>query len=273
MPQRQEQFDFCVLIPCFNNFQGLIKSLNSIHYPAPNYFIVIVDDGSDTPVTIQNVTANFKESANIEIIQFEKNKGITDALNAGLKWIEENLQTKYIARLDCSDICAPQRFYEQVRYLERHPNVGLLGSWCYFKEENTSFSYEYTTPTEYEEIKKVMYSRNVFIHPTVMFRRALLKKVGYYPYEFPHAEDYALFWKMMNEAEAKILDQFLVTCAINSNGISFSNRKQQLISRKKVISAFGKSSFLKFIGHLKVNLLLFMPNKLILNLKSLKSKK
>jgi glycosyltransferase involved in cell wall biosynthesis len=271
MQPHQEQYDFCVLIPCFNNFGGLVESLNSINYPLAKYIALIVDDGSKPSITMQALRANLKQTLKIHIIQLKENRGITHALNTGLKWIEETIKTKYIARLDCSDICAPQRFYEQVSYLENNPRVGLVGSWCYFKEENTSFSYAYTTPTVYEEIKKAMYFRNVFIHPTVMFRTEVLKKVGYYLYNYPHAEDYAFFWKMIFVTEAVVLNQFLMTCALNRKGISFSNRREQLVSRKKVIADFGRNVFLKWAGYTKIKVLMLMPYELILKLKNRKA--
>ena len=141
-------------------------------------------------------------------------------MNSGLKWIEEQVVANYVARLDCGDLCAPDRFFKQMDFMHNHPDVGLLGSWCVFEERTKSFQYQYKTPTSHSQIKRAMHFRNAFIHPTVIFETGLLKKVGYYPTKFDHAEDYALFYQLIKITRSCILNEFLVTCEINNKGIS-----------------------------------------------------
>jgi len=264
---KTKPLDFCLLIPCYNNFEGLILSLNSVVYHIDRFIILIVDDGSETPVTISHVRSAMQNNYSVFILRKKRNDGITAALNDGLKWIEENAPVHYVARLDCGDICHPSRFYKQMDYLQNHPNVGLLGSWCKFENRNLSLHYQYKTPTEHKTIKKSMYFRNVFIHPTVFFKTSLLKEVGYYPNDFLYVEDYALFWKLIKVSPSHILDEFLMTCEINGKGISLKNRKKQLINRGKTIVRYGTNPFLKIIGLLRAYALLLIPSGLSLSLK------
>ena len=155
----------------------------------------------------------------------------------------------------------------QVQYLDDHPETGLVGSWCKFEEKETSLKYSYTTPTDHKAIIKAMYFRNVFIHPTVMFRSSLLKKVGYYPMGFEYAEDYAFFWKLILVSQSFILDKFLVICEINRRGLSFKNRSKQLTARWKVIDNFSNSLPLKIAAFIKLKLLHILPKGLALRLK------
>ena len=55
-----------------------------------------------------------------------------------------------------------------------------------------------------------MHFRNIFIHPTVIFKANLLKKAGYYPTNFLHAEDYAFFWQLIENYHCHILDESLL---------------------------------------------------------------
>lgn len=258
---------FCVLIPCYNDEAGLVAALKSIHYDPAHYLAVVVDDGSREAVSYENVRAQAGDRP-IYLLRLPQNRGITEALNAGLQWITTATRAPYIARLDCNDTCAPDRFYKQVAYLNGHPGTGLLGTWCRFGEEATGIAYSYTTPTEHEAIKKAMHLRNVFIHPTVMFRTVLLPATGFYPDQYPHTEDYAFFWKMLQVSRGAILPEFLVTCAITRTGISFSNRKKQLEGRKKVVSHFSENMWIKIVGLVKLNLLGFLPKTLLLLLKN-----
>jgi glycosyltransferase involved in cell wall biosynthesis len=267
-----KQLDFCLLIPCYNNIEGLILSLKTVFYHPDSFSAVIVDDGSEVPVTIETIKSKIKIDYPVTILRNEKNKGITEALNKGLRWIEDNANTKYIARLDCGDSCDPSRFYKQVDYMDKYPDTSLLGSWCVFENKKTSFQYQYKTPIYHEEIKKAMHFRNVFIHPTVIFKATLLKKTGYYPGNFMYAEDYAFFWKLIKIGSSHILDDFLVTCEINSEGISLKNRQKQLAARAKVIATYGTNFFFKITGMLRIKVLHILPKQLVLRLKKLSNR-
>src|SRR5258706_6342491 len=110
--------DICVLIPCYNNMEGLIQSINSIVYDQRRLLVLVVDDGSTVPVTRNTIYQHLPISVNIQLIRLKQNQGITRALNKGLDFIYANYPVGYIARLDCGDICSPERFYRQVSFLE-----------------------------------------------------------------------------------------------------------------------------------------------------------
>ena len=260
--------DFCVLIPCYNDEPGLVESLQSIQYEAGRYTVVVVDDGSTIPIDMEVLKSSVPHIRHLQVLRLSQNSGITTALNTGLQWILENTSAPYIARLDCRDTCDPQRFYKQVIFLNTHTDVGLLGSWCTFRQAATGISYTYTTPLQHEEIIKAMHLRNVFIHPTVMFRAALVQATGPYPYNYPHAENYAFFWKLLRVTQGAVLNESLTCCALLQHGISASNRRAQLRSRMKVVWHFGDNFILKLIGILKLCILMVMPNTLLLRLKT-----
>ncbi len=155
----------CILIPCYNNFDGLIESLKSINYPSNKYVVVIVDDGSTDPVSIEKIYHRIACAMNLEVIRLATNQGITKALNKGLEFIYTNYSAQFIARLDCGDICSSQRFYTQIAFFEKHTDVYLTGTWCYFKDKLTGVAYKYNTPVLHTAIKRDMYFRNVLYIP------------------------------------------------------------------------------------------------------------
>ncbi|WP_165864825.1 glycosyltransferase [Rufibacter latericius] len=266
------EVDVCVLIPCYNNLGGLLKSLQSISYPLDKLCVVVVDDGSSIKVQ-EELLPSFNETGfRIYVVRLPHNQGITKALNAGLQWISNHLKPRYIARLDCGDTCQKERFYKQVTFLDQNPGVGLLGTWCIFQNPDAGFKYTYTTPTSHAEIISEMYFRNVFIHPTVMFRAELIKVTGGYSLDYPFVEDYALFFEMLHKTNGAILDEFLVICELNPNGISMSNRRQQLQGRQKVVSVYGSNSLKKLLGTCKLLGMRIIPYKLVLLLKNKVSK-
>ncbi|HEV2352948.1 MAG TPA: glycosyltransferase, partial [Puia sp.] len=208
--------DFFLLIPCYNDVEGLRRSLESVEYDLTRYGVLVVDDGSDDPVTRGLPYASLPVETHV--IRHDSNKGITEALNAGLGWLRRRNDYRFVARLDCGDICRPDRFIRQVDYLTRHPEIDLLGTWVRFENFDTGFCYPYRTPERQERIIRGMHFRNLFIHPSVMWRAAVLEKVAGYPGDLPYAEDYGFFCEILRHSQGAILPKELVVCRIDPEG-------------------------------------------------------
>ncbi|HEX7905863.1 MAG TPA: glycosyltransferase [Chitinophagaceae bacterium] len=262
--------DFCLLIPYYNNFEGLIESLKSVIYPEDKFLILVIDDGSVQPLEIEKIKKEIGEKKALTILHNEQNMGITKTLNKGLAWIENNIIAKYIARLDCGDICSADRFIIQVNYMNTHPEIGLMGSWCRFIDEKSKLTYSYKSPSQHTSILKGMYFKNVFMHASVIFKTNLLKQIGYYPVDFEYAEDYAFFWKLILVNQSFVIDKYLITCKVNRNGISFKNKGKQLVARWKVVKAFSTKPLLCVAAFLRLMLLFILPKELLLQLKRMK---
>jgi glycosyltransferase involved in cell wall biosynthesis len=261
-----KKYELCILIPCYNNIEGLKKSLKSIVYDKGNYLIVVVDDGSREEVT-NEILLTTNQDLSIHIIRLPVNKGITVALNTGLQWMQDNIACDYIARLDCGDVCDQRRFYKQIEFIRENPDVYLLGSWCYFEDSEKKIRYKHRAPEQHDEIINALYFRNIFIHPTILLRFDVLKLVGLYPEEYPHAEDYAWFWKIATQVKTHVIPLYLVVSEINRRGISRANRQKQLQSRLAVLKEFGYKFALRKLGILKIRLLMIIPYPLVLYIK------
>jgi glycosyltransferase involved in cell wall biosynthesis len=261
------KIDFYLLIPFFNNLPGLLKSLQSVQYDTARYQVVIVDDGSSQPIAEEVLYNHITRETKVQIIRLPQNKGITIALNTGLQWILQQKNSDFIARLDCGDTCTANRFYRQVDFLKNNPNINLLGSWCIFRDYSTNVAFRYITPTRHKKITRSMHFRNIFIHPTVMWRTEALKGSDLYPENYPDAEDYGFFYQLIEKGECAIIPEYLVTCEINHKGISLSSRKKQLKSRIKVVKEYGKNRVLRYLGVFKLRLLLIIPYNIIFSIK------
>ena len=239
--------DFILLIPYYNNFNGLINSIKSVNYPNSKFEMLIIDDGSNPPLNLQKLK-EFDENINIHLIRLPENQGVLKALNTGLLYLHNRNDFKYIARLDCGDTCHADRFIKQVTFLNNNQEIGLLGTWCRFTDIISGKSYIYRTKTNHDEILKEMHFKCSFIHPTMMFRKEIIDTVGYYPEGYPDAEDYAYFWIILNKYNGAILNEILVNIGVLRTNISSRNFKKQLISRKKIIRDMGYKAGLKIPG-------------------------
>jgi GT2 family glycosyltransferase len=257
-----EPKDFILLIPYYNDFEGLINSIKSVNYPRQKFEILIVDDGSKEPLSLADLQNLFPEK-DIKVINLSLNVGIAKALNSGLREILNRTDYKYIARLDCGDTCDIERFTKQVEFMNTHEDIGLLGSWCTFTEKGSGKSYVYKTKLTHDEIIKEMHFKCSFIHPTVMFRREVLKKIGLYPENFPHTEDYAYFWRILSLYKGSILPKNMVNITADKKTVSYTNRNEQFLWRKRIVEEMGTNKLYKALGLIYLSILSLVPANLI----------
>lgn len=250
-----------VLIPHYNSPTGLKKSLESIGKDE-KVDVLVVDDGSKNKFDEQEVRSSFHAKGDLHFFYLDQNQGIEVALNSGISYIMKS-DYKYIARLDCGDFCVHDRFDKQEKFLEKHPGVYLVGSYCTAIAEDGTFLFEIQSPTSHDDIKKKMYFNSMFIHPTVMFRISAIEVIGIYPTNYKAAEDYAYFFEFVKRFETAIIPESLVKIQIDDIGISATKRKVQVRSRIRIIKNNFYFGFYPVAGLLRSYLLLYTPRKVI----------
>ena len=120
------------------------------------------------------------------------NKGLAYSLNELID-IVLPLGYEYIARMDADDICIMNRFERQLEYFKIHQDVECLGSWAIEIDRNGNEYYRKQMPETHLECRQMFRKRDCMIHPTVMFRRSYLEKVGYYALDTYFGED-TMMW-------------------------------------------------------------------------------
>lgn len=256
--------ELIVLIPHYNNIDGLKDSLLSINEKI-KVDIVVVDDGSLITPNIEELKSIYTYGR-VFLRKLESNKGIQYALNHGLEYIQ-SLGYTYIARLDCGDYCHKNRFQKQLKHLKQNEDIKLLGTQVNFISKEKVILYKSNLPLSYNELSKAFYVNCKIIHPTVMFCTEIISKIGFYPTNFEAAEDYAFFFNILKVYKAENLDQVLVDVVVDHNGISVKKRNKQIWSKIKIISShfyFGASPI---FGILRNFVILLIPFKIAMFIK------
>lgn len=261
--------DIIVLIPHYNNSHELAKSLMSID-EEQTVDVLIIDDGSKCSPNLDEIREHYK-NGKVLLDILDKNQGIENALNRGLDIIKK-LDYKYIGRLDCGDYCIKNRFTKQIEYLENNKEIYLLGTWANIKNNNGDLLYVLKHPTSYDEIKKKMFINNMFVHPSVVFRKKTLEKIEGYPTNYEAAEDYAFFFKIVLKFKAENLPEPLLDYILDSNSISSKKRFIQVKSRIRIIVDNFRLGFFPIYGLTRNCFLLFLPRNFTTRIKKLISK-
>ncbi|MBU3546745.1 glycosyltransferase [Polynucleobacter sp. MWH-Jannik1A5] len=183
------------IVPCFNEDPVILEeSLNSLVSQTYENFECIVIDESTKIETI-NVCKKFCEAdARFLYVHPSSRVGLAASLNLGIRTAKGDL----IARFDSDDVCYPDRLALQVRYLENHPEVHVVGGALDVINTSGQFIGHRDYPLNHSEIvKKFIYS-NSMAHPTVMFRKSIESiSGGIYDPSFRFAEDLELWLRLL----------------------------------------------------------------------------
>ena len=210
----------CYLICVYNDQQGLEESLTSIFQDAPLADILIIDDGSHSPVTLPLAPKEFT----VNLHRIEPNSGLIAALNQGLTLIlEQNYE--FITRLDAGDTVNRGRLKAQLNYMDNHSTIGLLGTQLRAFDQNSGETlFHFNNPINPSRTSKILKLRNCIAHPSVMMRCSVVKKSGFYSDKYKYAEDYEMWRRIEKFSGVANLPDVFVNKEISPNQITAMNR-------------------------------------------------
>lgn len=201
-----------VLLPVYNGATDVPRAIESILSQSfRNFELIAVDDGSPRDNSWE-VLCDLKErlaDPRLVIHRLEKNLGLAGALNH----LIELSRGEYLARQDQDDISAPGRLEAQVRYLDDHPDCGLLGTRAeiWIGDEPTTRYHDHALTNGALQFDLI--SNNPFVHSSVMIRRRALETVGLYSTDRSRQppEDYELWSRIARGFQvANLPDRLLV---------------------------------------------------------------
>ena len=129
--------------------RGALESLRWQTYR--DFEVIIVDDESDDITLLCLEEAQVALAATglgVVIIHNRISEGLTRALiDAAMAASGE-----FLARLDADDTAWPERLARQVAFLDRHPEVGVLGTWGAMMDEQGRPLGAFRPPAAHERI-------------------------------------------------------------------------------------------------------------------------
>ena len=214
-----------VVMSVFNAERFLGESIESILAQSfEECELIAIDDGS-TDASSEILNRYAREDGRVRVVR-RSHEGLPESLNFGCALAEG----KYIARMDGDDIALPARFERQVDFLDRHPEVAILGTQLErIREDGTRIDVT-NVPLEHAEIAANMQKFCCMHHPTVMMRAAAVRALGGYREAFHTAEDHDLWLRAAERFELANLSEILLRYRIHTQAVSFQKLEQQVIA-------------------------------------------
>jgi len=199
-----------ILIPAYNRGYCLKDALDSVAAQTYQDFeVIVVDDGSSDE-TSQVVKSH---PLDIQYI-YQKNKGVAAARNAGMA----KMTGEYLAFLDSDDMWLPKKLEIQLDFLNRHPEVDVLGTRCEVVGSSGESLGKYKPTGFFTADFEGLLKANFLITSTVMMRTRILKDVGYFSEEIRSGEDYEFFLRVTLKGRAGYIEDALTKYRISKDG-------------------------------------------------------
>lgn len=180
-----------VLLATYNCEKTVAQSIDSIlSQTFEDWECVICDDCSAD--STYEVICSYRDRYPDKFIILKND--INSKLSFSLNRCIEAADGEYLARMDADDIALPERFKQEVEFLDSHPDYAAVGSVTTLFDENGDYGI-----AEYPEYpdKYTLYRQVPFAHPAVMVRKSAYEKLNGYTVSkrTVRSQDYDLWFR------------------------------------------------------------------------------
>lgn len=204
-----------IIIPTYNRKEYVQQAIDSVLAQThTDHEIIVVDDGS-TDGTGEALAARYGDK--IRYV-WQENQGESAARNAGIR-LSNGM---YVAFLDSDDLWVAEKLSIQIRWLEDHPDAGLLSCRAENIDAGGHSLSVYPADAEAAIVRKgyeELYQSNIVGSPSaVIVPSAVLEKAGGFDDTIRYGEDWDLWLRIAAIADFYYLPQVLVKIRIHAGG-------------------------------------------------------
>jgi len=200
-----------VIIPVHNCEDYIREAIDSVlNQTYKDFEVIVINDGSTDKT--EEILRQYGDKIRWKS---QENKGQAFAVNEGIKMAEGG----YIAYLDADDVCLPERFESQVKYLDDHPDVGLVYSDCYQVDEYGSII---RTRKSKPHDKFILLQSNYIPRSAVMHKRECLDEVGLFDESITGDDDWDMWIRISEKFEMGYTGEPLVKYRVHGENISLT---------------------------------------------------
>lgn len=243
-----------VVIPAYNAEEYLDEAIESVLNQTFQDFEVIVIDDCSTDNTWPIIRNFANKDSRVRAYLNTQNLGIAGNRNKGI-----SLATgKYLAWQDADDISLPIRLEKQYKFMESHPEVGIVGGYIeLFRGQKTVGIRKY--PTDDISLRGCIFRYSPIAQPAAMLRLEALRKVGQYNPKYLAAEDLDMTFRIGEYFKLANLDEIVLRYRESDTSATFTHLKKMELGTLEIRRKYASSSAYKIVlGDRIYNLLHFM---------------
>ena len=169
-----------VILPAYNAENFITECLDSLLNQTFSDFCILAVNDASTDNTGKILETYAAKDARLRVYHFSENQGEPAVMQFAMDMLNY-MNVEYIARMDADDICVPHRFEKQVQYLDKHPEIDILGSNALlFNDGQTDKTTKISTLPLLDKDIKAHFSlaRDHIINPSSMWRHSSIKALN-----------------------------------------------------------------------------------------------
>lgn len=217
-----------ILMPIYNTKEEYLReAIESVLNQTFQDYEFIILNNSPANTDLDQVVGSYKDSR-IRYVKSEKDTGISEGRNK----LIELAKGEYLAVLDHDDICLPTRLEEEVKVLDEHPEIGVVGTLY----ERFPKSKEASKLAEFSDaIEQHLMEGCAVLHPSSMIRASVLKEHNIrYEEEFTPAEDYALWCRLIGKTKFYNIQKVLMKYRWHEDNASTRQAEKMAVATKAI---------------------------------------
>ncbi len=179
-----------IITPVFDTpVQRLEEAIASVLAQAyENWELVLIDDGSTEPDLLRVLPELAGRDQRIVLASLEKNEGISAASNRGLALA----RGEWVTFLDHDDVLEPDALFQLVQLLQTQPDADLI-----YTDEDKLGDSGFEAPVFKPDWSPDFFLSYNYVGHLTAIRRDVAQKAGEFRSEFDSAQDYDLFFRVI----------------------------------------------------------------------------
>ena len=229
--------DISVIMSVYNGEEYLIEAIESVRKQTfKNWELIVINDCS-TDSTAKILQDFSIKDERIKVHTNEVNLKLPASLNKAISLCTG----KYIARMDADDICLPERFEKQYRFMEENSDVALSSCRFLTLKNGVYASGGAGGRCDFRALRAMLLVSNPILHPGVIARAEIMKKFNY-DTTLTCTEDLELWTRMArNNQKLQILPECLLIYRLHDKQITSTTLERQHTEVSKIEQKYYSS--------------------------------
>ena len=215
--------DISVIMSVYNGETYLEEAIESVRNQTfKNWELIVINDCSTDSTAKILADFSFKDER-IKVHTNEVNLRLPTSLNKAIALSSG----KYIARMDADDICLPDRFEKQYKFMEENSDVALSSCRFMTVKNGVYMSGGAGGRCDFEALCAMLLVANPILHPGVIAKSEVMKKFNY-DTTLTCTEDLELWTRMvMEKQKIEILPECLLIYRLHDKQITSTTLERQ----------------------------------------------
>ena len=210
-----------VLMNCYNGEKFIHQAIKSILQQSHQYLELVIFDNASKDKTVE-IIKSFKDKR-IRLFENKKNLG----LGPSRVKAQKKIKGEYVAIADSDDYNSPRRIEKQLDILRSKNDISFVCSWIKYVDVKNKIIGQKKLNLGFKEIKETLLWQNILPHTSIMYKKKLAKKVGWYSKKLEYSQDYDLSLKLLKNYKCSIIKKFLAFHRIREDSMTATKKLQK----------------------------------------------